>query len=477
MYKENSDKSTFGSLIKNIIAYFDGTNIMNLLHFIENLIDKKYILLFCFFLCVLFQSFTIPPFQSPDEVGHFTKAYSTLHFDAPSSSVSVYKTLADYMNEYFKFAGNSNHKLTNEIEAKVNHLKWDKGQGKTSVGNPASSYLPLVYIPSAIGIWIGKVTKCTIHTTYHITRIANMIFSLVILLYAFYLVSPNLLTLLILFTPMTLFQYASTSPDCISFSLVVLIFSIVIKIKNSEVLSNLYFWILCLSLCALIGHRLNFLPVIFLPTALYLYKHNTRKAFSSIFIVVLPIIFWILLCKIYLGDATQTRSGLPSSEIIHFYISHPLKIAEVLYKTFTNDFILRYYRNSLIGNLGWLDYSISESVIVTLAILLMVSFMLFIKLRCYSKFDIFVIVLIIMSFFMIFGALLIQWTSFPNPEYIEGVQGRYFIPIILSMAYLMSDIERRNRYVRITSAIILVSYISCSNYSMMYATIHRYLIE
>lgn len=450
---------------------------MNLLRFIESLIDKKYILLFCFFLCVLFQSFTIPPFQSPDEGAHFTHAYSTLHFDAPASSVPIYKTLADYMNEYHKFAGNPNHKLTNEIEAKVNHLKWDKGQGKTSVGNPAVSYLPLVYIPSALGIGIGKVSKCTIHTTYHITRIVNMIFSLVILLYAFYLVSPNLLTLLILFTPMTLFQYASTSPDCISFSLVILIFSVVIKIKNSEELSSLYFWILCLSSSALIGHRLNFLPMIFLPTALYLYKHNTKKAFSSIFIVVLPIIFWILLCQIYLVDTIQTRSGLPSSEIIHFYISHPLKIAEMLYKTFTNDLLIQFYIGSLIGNLGWLDYSISKSVIVILGILLMISFILFFKLRCYSKFDIFAIVLVIMSFFMIFGALLIQWTSFPNPEYIEGVQGRYFIPIILSMAYLMNDIERSSRFMRITSALILISYISCSNYSMIYATIHRYLIE
>ena len=82
---------------------------MNLLYLYESITEKKYVLILCFCICVFFQSVAIPPFQSPDETSHYTKAYSTLHFEAPSSTVSIYKTLSDIMEEYSKFAFNYNH--------------------------------------------------------------------------------------------------------------------------------------------------------------------------------------------------------------------------------------------------------------------------------------------------------------------------------------------------------------------------------
>ena len=130
--------------------------------------------MFC--ICVFFQSVAIPPFQSPDETSHYTKAYSTLHFEAPSSTVSIYKTLSDIMEEYSKFAFNYNHKLTSEIETKVNTLQWDKRLGKIDVPNPAGSYMPLVYIPSAVGILVGKTFGCTVKSTYYISRVINSSF-------------------------------------------------------------------------------------------------------------------------------------------------------------------------------------------------------------------------------------------------------------------------------------------------------------
>lgn len=442
--------------------------------FFEHFYRNKNIILLLFSISVFFQWFAIPPFQSPDEFSHYVNAKSILNLSAPEVNVPVGDNERRYLWFFERFAFKYEQKLTKSDNDIVKDLKWDDSKTSQTFGNTASDYFPLVYLPASVGLGIGKLATTRINKTYEIARVFTAIFSIIILMYAFSLVQPNLFTILVLFTPMSIFQYVSISPDAISFSLIVLICSLIIKIKDEE-FSKLHFWILTISILAFVGHRANFYFILLLPFAIYWKKDKLKYAFLFSIIIVGFILGWYIIRKLSL-PSLQTNSGYSSSEIIMYYLSNPLKILEVLYNTLTNETYISSYWKSLIGILGWLDYSIGDKAIICLSLLLVVAFSIHIKVGKYCYLDVLASIVIITSIFMVFGALLILWSPFPNPTYIEGVQGRYFIPTLLALGYFFNMTVSKSKWVNIASSVILIMYIIITNYSMMSASLLRYYI-
>ena len=69
-------------------------------------------------------------------------------------------------------------------------------------------------------------------------------------------------------------------------------------------------------------------------------------------------------------------------------------------------------------------------------------------------------IVVIMIIGLIFCSLYVQWTQIESPE-IQGVQGRYFIPIMPILLLLLGDIKVKSEYSsnRLTKMICLYSLI------------------
>ena len=437
----------------------------------------KYILFF-----ILFSLISVaPPFQSPDEFAHYTRSYSLLKFNFFEPTVEIEQTLNDYFWGYEQIPYHYDRKLTDEKINSTKHLRWKDKNNKVQRGIvTAIIYVPFIYLPQTVVIEIGRICNFSIHNTYLIGRIINVLLCLSILNFAFYFRKPNLTTLLILCMPMTLFQMSYTTPDGILFCLVVLIFSLFLKLINDAEINYKYMLILTFAILIFCGHRLNCVPFLALPSIVFLFKSKIKQAIFWLAGYLLFFVLWFFLYKIHVSETIKSDYTLSYKGF--YYLTHINETARILFSTLTNNDLLHFYWKSFIGQLGWLDYALRGSKIRFLTIFLIISCFLSFRIRENYKEVLLALLLVLISFFLIFICLLVQWTTFPNATLIEGIQGRYFIPIALAVSCLFTEnsisTESKNSkllfWKNCTSSVIFFLFVCYSVYVTITATLLRY---
>jgi len=114
---------------------------------------------------------------------------------------------------------------------------------------------------------------------------------------------------------------------------------------------------------------------------------------------------------------------------MQFILEDPFNLLRVLWNTF---FISQgtFYLNSFVGVLGWLDNPLPQLLINSYMLVLLVNSFINkpIDLNLSIKDRAVILMIFLFSIFAIEMAIYLTWTP-PGSSFVQGVQGRYFIPL------------------------------------------------
>lgn len=408
--------------------------------------------------------FLVPPMQVPDEDTHFFQSYAISNLDfipekfeeggkihyGSELPVSVYDSAYKFKQNV---AGNASVKFDTSL---FNQYMGEKLEPNKTKHVNGTVYSPFVYIPQAVGISIAKLFDTSPLVMVWIGRAANLLVWILIIYLSIKIIPFGKWILVVLaLNPMAVFLSASFSADVITIALAFLLFSLVFStlIKNYKITK--------LKIATIIG--VVSLLVLTKPTTAVLLllifiipiKVFTRKwkyllfCLGTITVAASVYLLWNLLSTDAANAISQLQrpgSGVNSGLQLSYVLSEPFNYIKTLVLNYL--FVLpNYYGDavlrSAIGVFGWLDTYIPLWVIVTYLLTLLFVILYEsgrgIELTVYQK-----TLLGIIAVLYCIGtvtALYLFYTPV-SQTIIDGVQGRYFIPISILLVGLCATSKK-----------------------------------
>lgn len=435
-------------------------------------ISKTFLILWCCFSLLYACSLTL--FNIPDEYPHFFRAYdvSLGHLSA------VYNEKENAGGNELPFDGVG---LT-VLEESWQSYELNKNQVQISDSlkfqdfSNTAVYAPISYFPQAIGVFVGRHITKNVAGIAYAGRFANWLCVTLLLMLAFKILpyGKHVLALICLI-PMNIHQAISLAPDGMVIALSVLLIAVVQHLiyVQKETLSHkqiiaLYVLGICISL-----YKIVYVPFclayVLIPKERF-YKGLPGKIFHAVMMMILVgglSIVWLKISEQFLVIPDTN----PDAQT-QFILLHPLHYILVLWRTYMNNAVDLLYM--MMGRyLGWLTIKTNEILLIVLFILLM--WKMNIKIVQSNQMEMIqrtvwtVIVVIIVV--LTSTSLYIQFTPAYN-DVINGIQGRYFLPLLLPVYLMLTGDSMKNRkketFGMISSGIVLMTNI-CICISVIFA--------
>ena len=301
-----------------------------------------------------------------------------------------------------------------------------------------SSYPPGPYVASASVIFVGKLVN--FHSSdmiIYFARFANLLLYILIVYTAIKLTPVHKWVFFLLaLMPMTLYEAASLSADSFTIAVSFLLIALFLKFSfdygkkelNREDILILFFAGLMIALSKQI-----YIVLLLLFFSIPSYKFKSRKRALSLFSVIsIPLLLiiegWGFLIQ---GAYVPILPEISFHGQIWFMFSHPIAFMQALLSSFLH--YAEYYLVSFVGTFGWLDNRLDTplpSVLVYIywAVLILVSLTDNTDLDINLKQKLVYLMTFSLSFLSIFVLEYIAWNPVGS-NIIEGIYGRYFIPI------------------------------------------------
>lgn len=314
-------------------------------------------------------------------------------------------------------------------------------------------YSPLQYIPQVLGVQIAKLFTNRPLIMAYMARIVNMLFSITVLYFAIKLMPfGKKVFLVVMSIPIAVEGFTSLSSDAminsVSMLFVAYIFNIIFN-KNKEIITlkdKIILGVLALTIALC---KIVYLPLVLLLVLLpkeKFKKSNKDKIITLIIIILIATIanlVWLYISSQYLAEWKDGRSIIQFNKLI----SDPIGYVEMVLHTI-NLYWGRYINSTFGGELGLNEHVLINNFTPYIFLILCVFLGLFdkdLKGRL-TLFQIIVIGLVIISIIgLIFTSLYLQWTPVEDTS-IAGVQGRYFIPILPLLIFLLSKAKTSSEY-------------------------------
>ena len=400
--------------------------------------------------CILIL-FAIPVGRGHDETIHWIKVFeisegSLISPIDPETGVST-AFLPTGVDEIVNERSYGEFRYVDNIPLLNNKLNYNE---KIKIENPrAESYCFIQYIPETAGVLIGKLITQNPLLIAYMARIGNIVTCIIIMYFAIKLIPFGKNVLLILATiPIAIEGFATISGDGITTSICALFIAYTFylafdknkKCGKKEVLVLAIIGSI-LSLCKMV-----YMPIIFLTLIIPKEKFKSKK--SKIISISIVIIVGILFNFMWLGFRALTIVGDTSSTgpnetitKILTMVTNPIGyIQKVLYTISLKG--SNYFITLFGGQLEWAEMvkiEIIPYIIGIIAIIIAMSQ----KNDKYklTKFQKIIILFIILAItLLIFTALYTTWSN-SKLNYIDGVQGRYFLPILPLILILIGNLK------------------------------------
>lgn len=382
-----------------------------------------------------------PPGQAPDDPEHFFRAYhiATGHWSAVRRDDRVGGELPQDLAVIHRAVARGIFGRQQRPEDIVRAIHFDRQPAQAAVTmfiefpNMALNF-PVLYLPQALGISIGRAFDASPITLHYLGRLANLLVWIAVVFCAIKILPmTKWLMLLVALTPISLFLAASVSADALTYGLSFLFIAAVLNLAYGTEELTFRSRLLLLLLSTLVALS-KFVYIALIPLVLLVPRTKFRSIQSCILFMTLCIgsaliasLIWSNLMLDLYVPASPEQAPNPKAQI-NFILSQPLDYLSILFFSVVDrsDFIAR----QLIGKLGWLDTPLPTWIYVLSYIVLAATTVVDqtqgIRLNFYSK--LLIVVVIVLGTVLIFTGLYIKWTSVEG-NMIMGVQGRYFIPL------------------------------------------------
>ena len=434
-------------------------------------------------LCATLLTRLIPPFQSPDENVHLLRAAMLANGQVmlqPSTDPHIrdsglvnkdFADFAEYGARSRPFYGIAHDNLWMRravIDFAQNH-NWS---GSSAIANAGGTgyYTPFIYIPHAVGLWISKVFNLSLLTSYEFTRALVVGLAITLAFYAFSLWRPNALILILLATPMSLFQWCAPTVDGLAAALLLILVGLWLKLFRSpdgyrlrdEVLIYAIVFVLCTT-------RTHLITTLMIPLSLLYHRFNWRRL-AALAALVVCVLGWQAYAASISGQTFLKRQH-STKEIILLYLSHPGEFFAALWRTWHFEPLVKFVRQGFVGLLGWSDAPLSGTKTTNMYRFLIAGAIatIWIGIPWLKKFNIVRasgLVMAVCSVFIAYFALAVGFNDYPT-LLIDGIQGRYLIPVAILAAFSLGPITAGIRQYKTIELALLTLFVPYSVYCLV----------
>lgn len=422
----------------------------------------------------------VPPLWGLDEPSHFYRVYQLAHGDLlPQRAENnfggdVPKNLYELGNYAIgDLVDNTNTASVvarRDIRDKNGYDKY-KFAHFSSIEQPSSraaAYSVVAYPGPVFGVIIADALNANIYQTLIVARMMSVIVYAAIIGVSIWLVRnmrTRWLLFLVALLPTSIFQAAVVSADSVAIALSVLFTAAFVRINNAkEDDKRLKILLAILIIVGLLLPlvKLNYIFISFglllIPSRIFPRKRLVE--WVKIITVILACIFalgWSLLSQVTANNQPSQRpdgAQVVASEQIAAVIHEPFHFAKILLRTTTTH--ADQYITQSTSLLGW-NY-VQLPLAVTFMLIVGILFSAQYARSEYESFKGRVLLfgcLAILSILSIFFTLYVAFTP-ATSLIVEGVQGRYFIPLIMPLAMAVAVLTPLSLNVKASSRLRLV---------------------
>lgn len=407
---------------------------------------KFYLILLIYLIPILF---IIPALEVPDEPSHF---YSSYNISQNLLDADIDNTLKVPKNfDCLNYAGIESHDVVEDMDKIFSCLKNEKNikiNRMYNVSNNANKTYA-GYISTATGIKVADQFSNSPFVIFFSGRLFNMLISFIIIFFAIKITPKYKKILLFIATmPMFIQQICSVSYDAILNAICLFYFAYCIKlIYNNKKVNVKDSIILILLLYIIYTIKPVYLPIAIL--ILFIPKENYKSILKKYLNFIL-IISSILLIDKFITSFVYTPIGdttnVMKDKQLKYLLNNPLNIFSIAVKTFK--IYGTFYLQGLVGYFGWFKFHL-WNLFVYFDILVLIALSLNEKNILYNKIKknyilkkVLLLIMILISVAGIFGAMYLYWSKY-KLDYVDGVQGRYFLPLLPFATLLIVSIKEK----------------------------------
>lgn len=409
-------------------------------------------------ICGLTMLFAIPPMHVPDEQNHFIKAYAVLKNDNKlefANDGAVYLTLPTNINYFVKNYSDANLKYDAKYypTTYISNLFKQANSYKEVKRNFYSQYRAkfTAYIPAILTCFICRILYFSPMIMFYCCRFINL---LIFLIAGYYVIKklPKFKSLFMLCSllPITLHQAIGINQDSINNTLFIVLLYIIIRLiydkdyildkKRLAILSLLSILLTCCKTIyvAIIG------LLILVPKDKIKLKVNNKfidKIKIPLFILMDLIICYIFYKYVRIKTNTPiTVVGYNNYYSIQDALNDPIRFLRIIKNTLIDRFSLDFFRG-LHDGFGWSTIW-SKDIIrdfngIIYGILIFTAIDNKDKITKYHHILNILLVLVLTA--CLYYAMLFGWSE-KNINSIDGLQSRYFIPIVYLLYMELSSL-------------------------------------
>ena len=417
----------------------------------------------------------VPVGRVADEMNHFLRAYSI----AQGNLISIRNDelgVGDYVESNVAQVINAKDESYSATMARLLE-KPDKDKEKVFVKfHNTSVYNFIAYLPQTVGILIGKVLGLPIMIMAYLGRamsFAVWVVSIFFCLKYIPILKKSLFFVALL--PMSLHQAISLAPDMLTFAAVAGMVTFVLyhlmniktKLKRRDA------WLI-----GIISLMLCFGKYIYAPFMLLLFllpaekfggkKRKMWMVWGLFAVMGILVLVWLLLTKGFF----KMPDGANTGGQLKYIIGNPLGYLKAWLSTMYK--IGPWLVWGTFGEyLEWLSLDLGVQVGLLMTAVAVIGVMYYRQYTINSKVKNTLLLIMFVVFAASFGIEYLQWTPV-GAEYIEGMQGRYFLPFLYLIALLPMKATKtaslkQKRFLVSPKESAEMQYHSVAIYSMMFA--------
>lgn len=411
----------------------------------------------------------IPVYCVPDEQVHYWEAYQlSNHIMGIDSNVNAISMRGDDADLPVKTKYKDVKALNKYYEKMNNELKDASLKSSRFYSTSISDYL---YIVPATGITLGRIVGLNAIMVFIVGRMFNAFLFIASTAWAIRKIpiGKNMLYFVSLL-PMTMQQIASYSYDVHIMASSFIVIAYTLYVSSGKRMSSVD-WIIYLMGSAILLPLKSYayFLIALLPLVCITKRNKNNKKIITIIIISIlfsAVVYFLDNTVLYVEEAPAATLNLPKYYSVQYFLSNPSEIWLVFETTFRIKF--GYYLSTMIGeSLGWFNIQAPEIMTFIGLVLLLLAGLKRdnedIALK--KNLRIAMISIVILTAVFICAGMLLTWTP-TDSHVIEGVQGRYFIPLLplLLLSIQTSELEIDSKWDRTliyTNHIWFIVFILC----------------
>ncbi|MBQ8857624.1 MAG: DUF2142 domain-containing protein [Lachnospiraceae bacterium] len=400
----------------------------------------------------LIYNFLLLPYMSPDERTHIDMTYrysnDLLGIEYTGSDITIAKRMDDTEVELLE-----NPSLSNYYTVYNHVFEGVKDDSLVVTNSTANTYAPIfVYLPAVVGMTMARLLGFGTIPMLMLARWCNLAFFAACIWWCMKKLPFGKMALAVIaLFPMTIQQCNSFSYDAVITSVLFLFSTYIIcmtyedkPLKGTDVAI-----VSVLSALLVYGKSGVYLPVCLAALLIPTKKFGTlwKKLAAAGSLMGIALLSYInrnsgTVTQVLSTTAETSAVGATAGNAVDmgytvgYFLQNPWKLIQMLANTVADK--TEFYLESIVGQkMGWVEIEISRVVFIGFLVLFLISML---KVRGEKQYVTggqkwWISIVCLLSAGMILMGMLLTWTPFGYVS-IEGVQGRYFTPLLLLLSLL-----------------------------------------